>query len=227
VNYKNYYKEYFEEGVPFYPLSAFRNKLFLTCFTVWIVITCAIYGFATMILFFISIDDDPSDRLMSEWFQANSLGLSSIYLLISLALIIPIALLIVFYVRSIEFHIEKTEIIVKKGIINKMEKHIPFRTITNVSSRYGVYDRILGIGTVQIETAGKSGQHSGPEAKIEGISNFFEVRDIILNQLRKFRSSYATTTEIEQPSFGSYPPEGQYFKDLLFELREIKEILSK
>jgi membrane protein YdbS with pleckstrin-like domain len=216
-----------EEGVPFYPLAVFRNKLLLTWLTAWVIITSSIYGLFGFIALMVSIDDDPSDSQFGEWIQSHIPNLVGGYLLISLALVIPIVLLTIFYVRNMEFRIEDTEIIVKKGIINKMEKHIPFRTITNVSSRYGIYDRFFRIGTVQIETAGRSGQQTGPEAKIEGIRNFFEVRNIILNRLRKFRGSYTTTTEIETPSFETAPPEGQFHKDLLSELREIKEILSK
>jgi membrane protein YdbS with pleckstrin-like domain len=224
---RKFSNEYIEEGAPFYPLAAFRNKLLLVWFTAWVIITSSIFGLLGLIAFFASIDDEPSDSAFGEWLQSQSFNLFSLYLLISLALIIPIIILTVYYVRNMEFRFEETEIIVKKGIINKMEKHIPFRTITNVSSRYGVYDRLFGIGTVQIETAGKSGQQTGPEAKIEGISNFFEVRNIILDKLRKFRGSYTTTTEIEQPTLDSYPVEGQFYKELLSELREIKEILSK
>ena len=216
-----------EEGVPFYPLAAFRNKLLLSWLTVWVIITSSICGLFGFIALMVSFDDDPSDSQFGEWIQSHIPEMVGGYLLISLALVIPIVLLTIFYVRNMEFRIEDKEIIVKKGIINKMEKHIPFRTITNVSSRYGIYDRFLRIGTVQIETAGRSGQQTGPEAKIEGIRNFFEVRDIILNRLRKFRGSYTTTTEIETPSFETVPPEGQFHKDLLSELREIKEILSK
>ena len=135
---------------------------------------------------------------------------------------------IIFYVRAIEFRLEDKEIIVKIGLVNKTEKHMPFRTITNISSRYGIYDRFFGIGTVQIETAGKSGQQTSPEAKIEGIPIFFEVRDLILERLRKFRSQYATTTETDY-SMPSTSWEGSkgFEQELLNELREIKEILSK
>jgi uncharacterized membrane protein YdbT with pleckstrin-like domain len=136
------------------------------------------------------------------------------------------AIITVYYVRGMRFEIGDKEVIVHKGIINKMEKHIPFRTITNISSRYGIYDRIFGIGTVQIETAGKSGTQTGPEEKIEGISNYFEVRDQILDILRQFRHQYATTTEL--PGTADFVESTKsYEEQLLSELREIKEILKK
>ncbi|MHA2227556.1 MAG: PH domain-containing protein [Candidatus Hodarchaeales archaeon] len=123
-----------------------------------------------------------------------------------------------------------SEVIVKKGLINKQVKHIPFRTIANVSSRYGPYDRLLGLGTVEIETAGKSGQQTGPEAKIEGIPNFNAVGDYILTKLRQFRTQYATTTEVaaEAPQLPPLPlAEQDFHRQMLTEIREIKERLSK
>ncbi|MHA2247929.1 MAG: PH domain-containing protein [Candidatus Hodarchaeales archaeon] len=216
------------KGKPFYPVSAFRNKLFLYIVTAFVGITSAIFGLLGIISFFGSIDDDPSDDGFGNWLKASGQDLISWYLIISVILMLLAAVLVVYYVRNIEYIIEDTEVIVKKGIINKTIKHVPFRTITNVSSRYGIYDRIFGIGTCEIETAGKSGQQTGPEEKIEGIRNFREVRDVVLTELRRFRGQYTTTTELEQPtqyeeSMGDFVLQ----KEVLDELRQIKEILSK
>ncbi|MFX0207640.1 MAG: PH domain-containing protein, partial [Candidatus Hodarchaeota archaeon] len=138
------------------------------------------------------------------------------------------AFLVVIYTNTMEFQVLENEVIVKKGVINKEVKHIPLRNITNVSSRFGIYDRLFGIGTVEIETAGKSGQTTGPEAKIEGIRNFFEVRDLILDSLRQFRGQYTTTTEVEPSLPVSVPiTEQEFHKEMLAEIREIKELLSK
>ncbi|MFX0210092.1 MAG: hypothetical protein ACFFDT_29190, partial [Candidatus Hodarchaeota archaeon] len=89
-------------------------------------------------------------------------------------------------------------------------------------------DRIFGIGTCEIETAGKSGQQTGPEEKIEGIRNFREVRDVILNELRRFRGQYATTTEIEQPiRYEESSGDIGFQRELLDELRQIKKVLTE
>lgn len=61
---------------------------------------------------------------------------------------------------------------------------------------------------------------------MEGIRFFEEVRDFILNELRKFRTPYVTTTEpdiIEEPV-----PRGPGLDDeILITLREIRDILKK
>ena len=92
--------------------------------------------------------------------------------------------------------------------------------MTNISTRFGIYDKLFGIGTVEIETAGKAGRQSGPEEKIEGISNFVEIRNLVLEELRKFRSQYTTATEPDMSS--SYE---DVTKSILNELRSIKDLL--
>lgn len=219
------YLENIMKGKPFYPLTALRNKFFLYVLTAFVVITLGIVGLGSFLVFVGGFDSDPSGDDFGRWISASWLGLVLVYFVIWFVVIPILILLIDYYVRTMEFVILDNEVIVKKGVINKEVKHIPFRTITNVSSRYGPYDKLFGIGTCEIETAGKSGQQMGPEAKIEGILNFIEVRDLILEMLRQFRGQYATTTELEPPIF---PPTSElgFHREMLTELREIKRILN-
>lgn len=221
-------KERTEKRTPFYPLSAFRTKLFMYIITGFVLITLAIYGLGGFIGFVSSFDNDPSDDEFGRFIVGNLPTIAFAYFSIALVSMFIIAILADNYYRTMEFQILDNEVIVRKGVINKEVKHIPLRNITNVSSRYGVYDRLLGIGTVEIETAGKSGQATGPEAKIEGIRDYFEVRDMILDSLRQFRGQYTTTTEIESSVPVLIPSSEQEFqREMLAEIREIKELLSK
>lgn len=126
------------------------------------------------------------------------------------------------YTKTMEFQIFSNEVVVKKGVINRTEKHVPYRTVTNISTRFGFYDKIFGIGTVEIETAGKAGRQSGPEEKIEGITNFVEIRNTVLEELRKFRSQYTTATEPDLTH-----SEEEITTSILYELRSIKGLLEK
>ncbi|MFX1286451.1 MAG: PH domain-containing protein [Promethearchaeota archaeon] len=218
------YLEEIVKGKPFYPLTALRSKFFLYVITAFIVITAAIFGLGSFIAFVGGFDSDSSGDDLGQWISANWPGLVIVYFFIWFCIIPILFFLIDYYVRTMEFVILDNEVILKKGVLNKEVKHIPFRTITNVSSRYGIYDRLFGIGTCELETAGKSGQQMGPEAKIEGIRNFIEVRDFILEMLRQFRGQYVTTTEVEPTT----PPTVRlgFHKELLNELREIKRIIS-
>jgi uncharacterized membrane protein YdbT with pleckstrin-like domain len=216
----------FELKKVFKPKTNFLYKQFLDIITGFVGITLSIAGLGILIGFFSSIDSDGDGDQFFQWIDENISWLVQGYLLVCLIIMLGLAILAIYYVRGIEYYIGDREVVVKKGIINKMEKHVPFRTITNISSRYGIYDRLFQIGTVQIETAGRSGSQMGPEEKIEGIDNYFEVRDQILEVLRQFRHQYATTTETPG-SYESVEPAKNFEQQLLRELTEIKEILRK
>ena len=111
-----------------------------------------------------------------------------------------------------------------------------------ISASFGLSDAYLNKGPVDSEKsiitslsgesvlvrdATKDSRIQYPEeAKIEGIYNFYEVRDLILTSLRKFRGQYATATELE-PDITPEFVEQDFHRELLAEIREIKEILSK
>ena len=150
---------------------------------------------------------------------------------------LPVMVGIPLYIRNIEYSViskagtTMPEIYVKKGLINITRKHVPFRTITNISSRAGPIDRMLGIGTVEIQTAGFSGGASGqggPEEKLEGITFYEEVRDFVLQELRRFRDPYVVGTEVVHPVGESVPRlSGNLDDEILITLREIRNVLEK
>jgi uncharacterized membrane protein YdbT with pleckstrin-like domain len=188
-------------------------------------ITVGIAAFAGFIMFASASDGELG---MLNFWNEYQMTIIAGYLILSLLWIIPTMILIPIYVNWMRFSIEEDEIIIHKGIINKTVKHIPFRTITNVSTRYGIYDRFFRIGTVEIETAGKSAQSLAPEGKIEGIRNFVEIRDFILSKLRKYKGTYATTTEIPETEADIVESESTgFYREMLAELKEIKKLLAK
>ena len=154
-------------------------------------------------------------------------------IIINLIWLIPAEILTPIYIKSIEYSVlsesgeTMPEIYVKKGILTVTRKHVPFRTITNISSNAGIFDRLFGLGSVGVETAGYSGQkQSGPEEKLEGIRFYEEVRDFILNELRKFRTPYTTTTEPDK--VGVPIPKGTGLdEEMLTTLREIRDLLKE
>ena len=149
--------------------------------------------------------------------------------------LVPLFAITPFYIRSIEYSViaesgeAMPEIYVKKGIVNVTRKHVPFRTIINMSSRAGPFDRLFGIGNVEIETAGFSGiNQMGPEEKIEGVTFYEELRDYILAELRRFRDPYAIGTEMTFPRDEPIPRMEDSLQDeILLTLREIRDILRK
>jgi len=140
------------------------------------------------------------------WETANLIYLGAILLIFTIG-----TAYVTIYVRRIEYSAlgwtgdSMPEIYTKRGIITITKRHVPFRTITNVQTRRGVFDRIMGIGTVLIETAGgqtgsqpsglvplliqKIGGSDKSEERIEGIRFHEELRDFILREMRELSRS--------------------------------------
>ncbi|MHA2363263.1 MAG: PH domain-containing protein [Candidatus Hodarchaeales archaeon] len=215
------YKNTNEPEMVFKPTYNLLWKFYLYIAILWSVITIGLSLLVSFIFFTSENEQDTPGNDNKEFIDfINNYGIP-IYFILSFIIIVILVVLLPIYVKSMEFQIWSHEIVVKKGLINKTEKHVPYRTVTNISTRYGIFDRIFGIGTVEIETAGKSGA-TAPEEKIEGINNYVEIRDIILEELRKFRSQYATGTELDTTTVSD---ETVPIK-ILNELRDIKNILK-
>jgi membrane protein YdbS with pleckstrin-like domain len=215
-------------GRLFKPSKALRNKMWLE----QILVALSFYG---MFLFFVGGVgsliglDDPSAFL---WLQTYWLSLNIGMWIFNLVWLIPAWILTPLYVGRIEYSViaesgeTMPEVYVRKGIISITRKHVPFRTITNISTTAGPFDRLFGIGNVNIETAGYSGQKSGPEEKLEGFEFYEELRDFILQELRKFRAPYVTGTEVVRPHEEPVPQLPDSLDDeILLTLREMRKIL--
>lgn len=150
---------------------------------------------------------------------------------LNLIWLLPVLALTPLYFKSIEYSVKADsgdsmpEIYSKEGIITITRRHVPFRTITNISSKTGPFDRLFKIGSVHIETAGYSGAQKGPEAVLNGIVFYEEVRDFILKELRKFKEPYATGTEVVYPTEDPTPKKEKLDDEMLTTLREIRDLL--
>ncbi len=224
------------EGMPkgktFKPSKALRNKYWFTAISMavifWLLIVVGFYG----ISFLVSLDEAWSHAaLMTQW-----LGFVNFWAFVgNMIWLIPSLIGISVYINSIEYSVisesgeASPEIYVKKGIINVTKKHVPFRTITNISSRAGVIDRLFGIGNVEIQTAGYSGGatgQAGPEEKLEGIIAYEDLTQFVLGELRKFRDPYTTGTEVVFPRDDVVPRlEGTLDDEILTAIQDIREIL--
>jgi membrane protein YdbS with pleckstrin-like domain len=196
-------------GRVFHPDNAFLYKKWLRVF---IIIALCWSG----ILLFYTLSNDPvfvhDITEIAGWTEVLFiLGWESVNLLYwSIAISIYVLWMIYsyIYVKHIDYSVASwegevsPEIYVKKGIIQITQRHVPFRTITNLRTRRGVFDRLFGIGTIQIETAAKPSFERGgsvialilqkltrggtAEENIEGVKFHEELRDFILRELRGF-----------------------------------------
>jgi len=201
-------------GRVFHPDNAFLYKKWLRVFIVIVLLWGALWAvfFAHPAITYIVLE-------LAEWtdliMKAGWILVTQAYWLVAGGFFIGWMIYTVIYVKRIDYSLASwegdicPEIYVKKGIIQITQRHVPFRTITHVKTTRGVFDRLFGIGTIQIETAAKSTTaHGGglialllqramrggaAEENIEGVKFHEELRDFILRELRGFsRAPLAT-----------------------------------
>jgi uncharacterized membrane protein YdbT with pleckstrin-like domain len=130
----------------------------------------------------------------------------------------------VFYHRSLGYEIQDDEIIVRVGIVTKTVKHVPYRTVTNISIKRGILDRAFGIGTLAVQTAGMSG-NSAPEQSLVGLRDVRAVYEDVVVKLRAFRGAMAPTAAEDEESSAAGAEGG--LAAVLEELRAIRKALEK
>jgi uncharacterized membrane protein YdbT with pleckstrin-like domain len=127
------------------------------------------------------------------------------------------------YYRSLSYEVQDDEVIVRVGIIDHSIKHVPYRTVTNITVSRDILDRwFFGLGSLHIQTAGMSGK-TGAEEKLVGLPNVQEVYELVVTELRRFRGAMAPTTAEVEPLGAS----GETLAAILEEVRAIRESLSK
>ncbi len=213
------------------PSKSFRNKMWFTGIFVAVSLWLIIFGSFWFVLWLVGyLTGSGPGSIFEYWWLTLNLW----YWVLTAIWLIPAIIIVPIYLRSIEYSViseegtTSREIFVKKGIINITRKHVPFRTITNISSRAGLFDRLFGIGSIEIETAGYSGATQSAEEKLEGITFYEELRDFILRELRKFKDPYVTGTEIVHPVEEQISQTDDMIEDeILFVLREIRDLLRR
>jgi uncharacterized membrane protein YdbT with pleckstrin-like domain len=130
------------------------------------------------------------------------------------------------YYRSLSYEIHEDGVIVRVGILTRSVKHVPYRTVTNMTVRRGVLDRWLGLGSLDIQTAGISGS-SKAEQSLVGLENTDEVYALVAAALRRFRGAMAPTAAGEEGEAKQAPSADETLTALLGEVRAIRQILEQ
>ena len=132
-----------------------------------------------------------------------------------LAILIFIAYWIPRYYETIVYKLTKDEIVWRRGVWFKKTGVVPYNRITNIDIVQGPISRMLGIATLKIQTAGYSGQ-ARPEIKIEGIEQFEELREMIMEFVKGKKPVAVETYEEENIDL-----------KILNELVKIRKLLEK
>lgn len=157
----------------------------------------------------ISLDDPGAGLIL----MGITITCDALFWIVGMILSVP-------YFRSLRYEILEEEVIVHVGILTHSVKHVPYRTVTNITVKRDIFDRwFFNLGSLNIQTAGMSGQ-SGAEEKLVGLENVQEVYQMVVTELRRFRGAMSPTTVQEEPL-----PVGT--SELLTEVQAIRELLEK
>lgn len=199
------------EPIVLYPDQKLRGKLFMVA-AVWGLLSLITFvGFGVLI--------GASEGGAGGATTGTLIGVGS-----TLIWLVPALIVVPFYYRSLKYEIHEDEVIVRVGVITQSVKHVPYRTVTNLTVRRGPFDRLLGIGTLNIQTAGMSGQ-SGAEERLIGLVNYDEVYGKVAGSLRRFRGGMSPTqADVESISANG---DAYMLAAILDEVKAIRETLAR
>jgi|GEM_PF-1927905 len=200
------------EGKVVYPHERLMKKFFIIALLVYGIpaVAILIFFFALMAHHGIGLGERPGVVFFSIF------GISSAVVWVLLAALMPP------YFHSISYELTGKEIIVRKGILTKVVKTVPYRTITNIVEARDLIDRYcVGLGSVRIQTAGMSGQ-AGFEASLDGLTDWSGVNREVQDRLRAFRGAMSpTAADAEVPAGGE-----AVLEDMLKELKAIRNAIE-
>jgi len=120
------------------------------------------------------------------------------------------------YFRSLRYEIHEEQVIMQVGVITRSVKYVPFRTVTNMTIKRDPLDRLFGLGSLEIQTAGISGTNQA-EQHLVGLEDPQVVYDLARRALQRFRGAMApTAADIDDENL---------LRSILEEVRAIRESL--
>lgn len=122
--------------------------------------------------------------------------------------------IVVLWFRSLEYVIEDDKVIIRKGVLTKIQQNIPMVMITDFRLQRTLYDRFLGIGSIQIQTAGQGATATAYEGKLAGVENWADLHEELRRRLRHVDTRTGRTDAVSETHA------------ILEELRHIRRVLE-
>jgi uncharacterized protein len=90
-----------------------------------------------------------------------------------------------FKYRTLEYHFDEKGVRVSWGILFRRETYLTYGRIQDIHVTSGLFERWLGLGTVNVQTASGS---IGSELSIVGLEQYLEIRDFLYSMMRGLRT---------------------------------------
>ena len=198
------------------------KKLFTK--TVWVLLTVSAFVLAGVsivhMIIYIANGDPNAPKVI--WIIAV------IAILVMWLIVYPIVIL---WIRNLSYLIQEDRITIHKGILTKTHQNIPYRSITDFILQRSLYDRILGIGSIRIQTAGQSQSATGYEGSMAGLNEYEKLHNQLREKLRMLHpvsESLTTNEPVEGPrKAGTQKSMEQILEQMLGELKAIRKNTEK
>ncbi|KAF0126725.1 MAG: membrane-flanked domain protein [Elusimicrobia bacterium] len=126
------------------------------------------------------------------------------------------------FYRSLEYSIDDDAIRCNSGVFWKRRVTVPYSKVTNVDITQGPVQRMYGVGSVHVQTAGAGGAQGGmAELAFMGVRNLEGVREAIMTRVKTRAGSAPRPVEAERAAPGDTQDR------ILAELKAIRAALEK
>ena len=127
------------------------------------------------------------------------------------------------WIKNLEYTVTDDRVTIYKGILTKTKQNIPFRAITDFALVRTLYDRYLGIGSINIQTAGQHiSSGSRYEGRLAGLTNYEQIHSELRDKLKLL---HPVSGPVSSGAAGKLPS-GDVLEEILKELKEINKNLS-
>ncbi|MBL7112067.1 MAG: PH domain-containing protein [Bacteroidales bacterium] len=132
--------------------------------------------------------------------------------------------IIVLWIKNLKYVIYDDRVSIHKGILTKTVQNIPFRAITDFALVRTLYDRALGIGSIKIQTAGKSMQSGSKyEGSLSGLLDYESLHTDLRARIRSLHPGTDTAATVDSTK----PESRNTLEEILKELKEIRRSLNR
>jgi len=132
--------------------------------------------------------------------------------------------ILILWVKNLSYYIEDDRITIHKGILTKIQQNIPYRSVTDFMLHRSLYDRILGIGSIRIQTAGQGATSTGYEGALRGLAQWEDLLQQLRGKVKGLHPIAASTTVAED---AISPLNEDRLQQILEELRLIRGVLEE
>lgn len=127
------------------------------------------------------------------------------------------ALVLYFRYHTLRYRFDAQGVSISYGIFFRREAFLTYARIQDIHVKRNIVERWLGLGTVEVETAGGAG--SGPEL-IQGLVEYEEVRDYLYSRMRGAAALPAAAHPHEETS-------AALLREIRDALRDVRAALKK